>query len=62
MKKLLSLLILLFPFISIAQVDNAETVPDKRNCPTMEVLDRLISEDPGYQQRLESIETQVQEY
>lgn len=63
MKNLIFILLFLFPLMSIAQDDlNIAVIPDKRNCPTMEVLDRLISEDPSYQQRLESIETQVQEY
>ena len=63
MKNLFFALIFLFPLISIAQVDvNVEGIPEKRNCSTMEVFDRLNSEDPGYKQRLDAIEVQIQDY
>lgn len=61
MKNLIFALIFLFPLISIAQ-DNVETIPEKRNCSTMEVFNRLTSEDPAYKQRLDAIEVQIQDY
>lgn len=63
MKNLFYVLIFLFPVISIAQEDdNVAAIPEIRNCYTMQVFDRLNSEDPGYKQRLDAIEVQVQDF
>lgn len=62
MKNLIYLFIFLFPLISLAQEDNFEAIPEKRNCSTMEVFERLNSNDPDYKQRLEAIEIQIQDY
>jgi len=62
MKKIIYFFFLLFPIAVFAQEsDNAE-VPQQRTCSTMEVFDRLKSEDPGYEASLNQIEVQVQEY
>ncbi|MEO6693596.1 MAG: M43 family zinc metalloprotease [Ignavibacteria bacterium] len=63
MKNLIYFFLFLFPLVSIAQEsDNFEAIPQERNCSTMEVFDRLTSEDPGYKQRLDAIEVQIQDY
>jgi hypothetical protein len=54
-------LVLVLPISLIAQEDNAST-PQSRNCSTMEVLERLMKEDPGYRDRMNQIEQQIQEY
>lgn len=55
-------LALLLPVSLFAQDGDNASIPQSRNCSTMEVLDRLMKEDPGYQERLNQIELQVQDY
>ncbi len=55
-------LALLLPVSLFAQDGDNASIPLSRNCSTMEVLDRLMKEDPGYQERLNQIELQVQDY
>jgi hypothetical protein len=55
-------LALLLPVSLFAQDGDNASIPQSRNCSTMEVLDRLMKEDPGYQERLNRIELQVQDY
>lgn len=62
MKNLFYILFLLFPLIVFSQDGDNAIIQDRRNCSTMEVYDRLIKEDPGYEQRLNEIEFEIQEY
>ena len=55
-------LALLLPVSLFAQDGDNASIPQSRNCSTMEVLDRLMKEDPDYQERLNQIELQVQDY
>jgi hypothetical protein len=55
-------LALLLPVSLFAQDEDYALIPQSRNCSTMEVLDRLMKEDPGYQDRLNLIEQQIQEF
>jgi hypothetical protein len=55
-------LALLLPVSLFAQDGDNASIPQSRNCSTMEVLDRLMKEDPGYKDRLNQIEQQVQDY
>lgn len=55
-------LALLLPVSLFAQDGDNASIPQSRNCSTMEVLDRLMKEDPGYQERLNQIELQVYDY
>ncbi|MEO8209693.1 MAG: zinc metalloprotease, partial [bacterium] len=62
MKNLFYILFLLVPLAVFSQDSfNAET-PDKRNCQTMEVFDRLKIENPDYERRLNEIELQIQDF
>ncbi len=62
MKNLIYILFLLIPLAVFSQdKDNSET-PLTRNCSTMEVYDRLRTEDPDYEKRLSDIEDQIQDY
>lgn len=45
-----------------SQEDGLAVIPEKRNCSTMEVFDRLKAEDPDYERRLSDIEYEIQEY
>ncbi|MGH2575199.1 MAG: M43 family zinc metalloprotease [Ignavibacteria bacterium] len=66
MRKLFSFitftLILSFSYTVLPQSDGSNNIPDKRECSTMDVFDRLKSEDPNYENRLREIEEQIQEY
>ncbi|MCY7360557.1 MAG: zinc metalloprotease, partial [Ignavibacteria bacterium] len=62
MKKIIYFFFLLFPLAVFAQESDNAVVPQQRTCSTMEVFDRLKSEDPGYEASLNQIEVQVQEY
>src|SRR4030095_9162072 len=62
MKNLIYIFFLFFPIVATAQGDDNAIIQDKRNCSTMEVFERLKLEDPGYEQRLDAIENQIQQY
>ncbi len=62
MKNFLYIFFLLIPIAVFSQDGDNAVAPVKRNCATMEVLDRLKLEDPSYQQRLNEIEKQIEEY
>ncbi|MBK7446482.1 MAG: T9SS type A sorting domain-containing protein [Ignavibacteria bacterium] len=62
MKKIFSVFFLLFPLVLFSQESDNAISPQQRNCSTMEVFDRLKSEDSGYEMRLNEIENQIQDY
>lgn len=62
MKNLIYILFLLLPIAAFSQESDNAIVQDKRNCSTMEVLDRLKSEDPFYESRINAIENEIEEY
>ena len=62
MKNLILTLLLLFPLVVFSQETDFVAPPEKRNCSTMEVFDRLKAEDPGYENRLDQIENEIQNY
>ncbi|MDQ3021040.1 MAG: zinc metalloprotease [Bacteroidota bacterium] len=61
-KNLFSILFLIFPLVIFSQDNFNSGTPDKRNCQTMEVFDRLKIEDPDYERRLNEIELQIQDF
>jgi hypothetical protein len=53
-------LLLLMPVLTITAQDNYNV--NERNCNTMEVYERLKTENPNYEQTLQEIEQQISEY
>lgn len=60
MKNLFYIFFLLLP-IAVFSQDNL-SAPERRNCATMEVYERLKIEDPDYEKRLSNIELEIQEF
>ncbi len=62
MKKLVFIFLVLVLTPNLYSQEDKASTPQSRNCATMEVHERLLKEDPGYRDRQNQIEAQIQEY